>query len=604
MRRRRQEEEELIDQILLLSLQLGSRSGEGRALLAPSVADSLQRLDNIQSAAKEGVAQGEYGSKKPEANATSAFDSFSPLVHHSNEEVARVLRATHAACPNHTRLYELSERSLGGWPLLVLAFEQEPRDALTPRARLVANIHGNEVLGRELLLHLATWLCRVARHDSSMSAEEAELAREMHVPLLLQQTGIHLLVSMNPDGWEVATRALADGANGDSGANSEVLVSEGVVGRFNLNGVDLNRDFPDVLTLGSDVTSADHELQPETRAVLDWITRTPAFVLSASLHGGSLVANYPYDQSPAAATTPGGATAAAATATYAPTPDDDTFRALALTYARNHESMWRSRGCGSDDERRFDGGVTNGAAWYPVAGGMQDFAYLATNAFELTLETGCDKYPAADQLEREWRANRRALLSLLWQSHAGIKGIVSSASGKKPLAARVSVHNVTSGRNQIIDHSVWSDGASGAYFRLLTPGVYEVTADAGPAFLPATKLVSVPRARHSPATRIDFDLEAAAAPVNAHARVPFAAAAAGGSEVGLEEEDPREEGGDEGDAEEEGSRVGSPASYDFSNPELLEFAERLARHSNQLLQVQDDDSNDAAAAAPDLLPFM
>lgn len=237
-------------------------------------------------------------------------------------------------------------------------------------------------------------------------------------------------------------------------------------------------------------------MQPETKAAVEWILSNP-FVLSANLHGGSLVANYPYDE------TPDGSARR-----YAPSPDDDTFRHLAQVYARNHKSMASpTRAKCEPDEEDFgkQGGITNGAAWYSVTGGMQDFNYLGSNDYEITLELGCEKYPSPDSLPKEWEDNKAALIEYIWQSHIGVKGVIKdSRTGEAIQGAHIKVKNVTSGRNQEIDHDVVSV-ASGEYWRLLTPGQYEISVTKD-GYEPSTKLIKVVNEPHKEAQRVDFIL--------------------------------------------------------------------------------------------------
>ncbi|KAF2892153.1 hypothetical protein ILUMI_14020, partial [Ignelater luminosus] len=51
-------------------------------------------------------------------------------------------------------------------------------------------------------------------------------------------------------------------------------------------------------------------------------------------------------------------------------------------------------------------GITNGAAWYPLTGGMQDFNYVWHGCMEVTLEVSCCKYPPAKELPRYWEDNK------------------------------------------------------------------------------------------------------------------------------------------------------------------------------------------------------
>merc|ERR1711981_504046 len=407
--------------------------------------------------------------------------------HHNNTEMAAILQQVHNRCPDISRLYTLSESSVLGVPLYVLEFSDHPghHELTEPEMKYIANMHGNEVLGRELLLHLAEHLC------------SSYLAGDQDIVKLVDSTRIHLLPSMNPDGWKIST---------DSGARDYLL------GRSNANNVDLNRDFPDLdhlvyegaldnnhLLNGAKV---EHRTQPETEAVIKMIMDAP-FVLSANMHGGDLVANYPYDESKEEGEP----------SQYSKTPDDHTFRALASLYATTHPRMSNpsTPGCDSPvNEFAQHGGITNGAAWYSVGGGMQDFNYLASNDFEITLELGCDKFPASSSLKSEWEDNKKSMLEFIWAAHGGVKGVVRDAkTGEGIAGARVHVRNITRVERHVrmeadINHDVTSARA-GDYWRLLTDGEYEIIIQAE-GYDSQAKLVQISNEDHGEATRLDFDL--------------------------------------------------------------------------------------------------
>lgn len=46
---------------------------------------------------------------------------------------------------------------------------------------------------------------------------------------------------------------------------------------------------------------------------------------------------------------------------------------------------------------------------------MNDFSYLHTNCFEITVELSCDKFPHASELPVEWENNKESLLLYIEQ---------------------------------------------------------------------------------------------------------------------------------------------------------------------------------------------
>lgn len=122
---------------------------------------------------------------------------------------------------------------------------------------------------------------------------------------------------------------------------------------------------------------------------------------------------------------------------------------------------------------------------------MQDYNYARSNAFEITFELSCCKYPPASTISYQWQLNKESLIKYLEQAHIGIKGNIQMCSffimtwinyfyntSISNIIGFVRDENGSSiqGASIVVDginHNVTTT-SDGEYWRLLLPGNYSV----------------------------------------------------------------------------------------------------------------------------------
>jgi carboxypeptidase D len=211
----------------------------------------------------------------------------------------------------------------------------------------------------------------------------------------------------------------------------------------------------------------------EVGRIMQW-TAANSFVLSANFHTSALVVNYPYDDDDKGHVD-------------SPTPDDLLFENVSRRYSVHNTPMWNSS--------EFDDGITNGAAWYSISGGMQDWNYRYASCNEFTIELSNTKKPSASSIPSFWNNNRASMLSYAEAVHIGVRGIITDRATGEPVWAEVHVEGNS--------HPVFTDPNVGDYHRMLLPGMYNLTFNA-PGY--AQKLVENVAVANGPATRLDVEL--------------------------------------------------------------------------------------------------
>ncbi|KAG8134156.1 hypothetical protein E2320_007292 [Naja naja] len=233
--------------------------------------------------------------------------------HHNYKELRKLMKNVSEACPDITRIYSIG-KSYRGLNMYVMEISDNPgqHEVGEPEFRYVANMHGNEVLGRELVLNLMEYLCQEYKQGNPVSGG---WSRDPDPPLALHEP-----------------RWLRDGLQAEMAGWD--------TGRDTYKGIELNDNFPD---LNKELWDAeDSRLGPH----------------NANLHGGELVVVYPFCK-----------TRTRKYKELTPTPDDAVFRWLATVYATSNLAMVDNerRVCHYDDLMK-EGNIINGANWYSVPG--------------------------------------------------------------------------------------------------------------------------------------------------------------------------------------------------------------------------------------------
>jgi len=327
-----------------------------------------------------------------------------------------------------------------------------------------STMHGDELAGYVLLLRLAAYLLEGYGSDGEVTG-------------LVDSLAIWINPLANPDGTY------------GPGHDTSVVNST----RENTNGINLNRDFPDPDQHEPNDTAGR---AVETRHMMRFM-EAQKFTLSANLHSGAEVVNYPWDH------------------TFDLHADDSWYRFVSREYADE------ARAVDPGYMNLFEDGITNGARWYVIYGGRQDYVNYYLGGREVTLELANDKLLEADRLEEFWEKNQRSLLNYMSQCTYGIRGRVRGSgeggqirkSGEEgPLRACITIPGHDSAWSV-----VYSSPDHGYFYRLIKEGTWDVVVSADGWLSDTVRGVEVTDYR---ATWLDITLDPIPYPVGPEQSLP------------------------------------------------------------------------------------
>ena len=329
------------------------------------------------------------------------------------QEYVDMMTAFADSFPNICKLHHLGTLNSGREILIVQISDNVGQKENEPSFLYTSSMHGNELAGYILSLRLIDYLLN--GYDNNIRLTD-----------LVNNIDIWINPLANPDG-------AYDGGNQDVWSAT----------RYNANWVDLNRNYPDP----EDGQHPDGNSWQDETEIFMGLADSINFTISANMHGGAEVCNYPWDTWSTLAS------------------DDNWWQYVSNEYADSCQSN-----SGSGYFNYLNDGITNGWDWYEVDGGRQDYMNYFRYCREFTLELSDDKTPDPNDLPGLWDANYPSLLNYMEQSLFGLRGIVTDSVTGNPLKAKVEIswHDIDSSH-------VYSNLPIGNYHRYLFQGNYNIT---------------------------------------------------------------------------------------------------------------------------------
>ena len=280
-----------------------------------------------------------------------------------------------------------------------------------PKFLYSSTMHGDEVTGMMLMLRLIDEFC---------SSTDSRIVN------ILNNVDLFIFPLTNPDGTYY-------------GGNSSMNRAR----RYNINGVDLNRNYKDYY-------SGDHPDGNAYALETQWtmqLAQDYLFTMSANYHGGAEVVNYPWD------------------AVYTDHADKDWYELVSAEYVSNVRTV-----SSSYMTSPYSNGVTNGADWYVITGSRQDYENAYGECREVTIECSTTKKPNASTMPTYWNYNHTAMLAFIEQCTKGIHGYVYDAETNEPIVgATITMLNHDNDLSKVTTHNV------GDFHRPIKGGTYTLS---------------------------------------------------------------------------------------------------------------------------------